>query len=88
MVPASYADAQIRERLNTFRKTKNANAAKIATARWLLKIVYHVLKEKALSSLSVCRNKVSHSEGIQEQPFRHRVRVIAVEPTVPSQVVG
>jgi transposase len=46
VVPASYADAEIRERLNTLRKKKGANVAKTAIARWLLKVVYHVLKEK------------------------------------------
>lgn len=46
VVPASYADAEIRERLNALRKIKSANVAKTIMARWLLKIVYHVLKEK------------------------------------------
>jgi transposase len=45
VVPASYADAEIRERLNHLRKIKNANVAKTIMARWLLKVVYHVLKE-------------------------------------------
>jgi len=45
-VPASYADAQIRDRLNRFRARKGANVAKTAMARWLLKVVYHVLKER------------------------------------------
>jgi len=45
VVPASYADAEIRKRLETLRKKKSANVAKTAMARWLLKIVYHVLKE-------------------------------------------
>jgi transposase len=45
-VPASYADAEIKERLDIFRKKKSANVAKTAIARWLLKVVYHVLKEK------------------------------------------
>jgi transposase len=45
-VPASYADVEIKERLDAFRKTKGANVAKTAMARWLLKVVYHVLKEK------------------------------------------
>lgn len=45
-VPASYADTNIRERLDAFRKKKGANVAKTAIARWLLKIVYHVLREK------------------------------------------
>jgi hypothetical protein len=43
--PASYADTEIRTRLNALRKIKNANVAKTITARWLLKVVYHVLKE-------------------------------------------
>lgn len=45
VVPASYADTEIRTRLNTLRKIKNANVAKTIMARWLLKVVYHVLKE-------------------------------------------
>jgi transposase len=45
-VPASYADAEIKKRLDIFRKTKGANVAKTAVARWLLKIVYHILKER------------------------------------------
>jgi transposase len=45
-VPASYADAEIKKRIDTFRKTKGANVAKTAVARWLLKIVYHILKER------------------------------------------
>ena len=45
-VPASYADAEIRERINTLRKKKGNNVAKTAIARWLLKVVYHVLKER------------------------------------------
>jgi transposase len=45
-VPASYADAEIKERLDTLRKAKGANVAKTAIARWLLKVVYHVLKER------------------------------------------
>ena len=45
-VPASYADAEIRERIDTLRKTKGANVAKTAIARWLLKVAYHVLKER------------------------------------------
>jgi hypothetical protein len=45
-VPASYADAEIRERLDILRKKKGANVAKTALARWLLKVVYHVLKER------------------------------------------
>lgn len=46
VVPASYADAEIKERLDTLRKQKGANVAKTAMARWLLKVVYHVLKER------------------------------------------
>jgi len=45
-VPASYADAEIKERLDGLRKKKGANVAKTAMARWLLKVVYHVLKER------------------------------------------
>ena len=45
VVPASYADDEIRERLNALRKIKSENVAKTIMARWLLKIVYHVLKE-------------------------------------------
>jgi len=45
-VPASYADAEIKKRLDILRKTKGANVAKTAVARWLLKIVYHILKER------------------------------------------
>ena len=45
-VPASYADGEIKERLDAFRKKKGANVAKTALARWLLKVVYHVLKER------------------------------------------
>ena len=45
-VPASYTAAEIKERLEAFRKKKGANVAKPAMARWLLKVVYHVLKER------------------------------------------
>ena len=45
VVPASYADIEIRKRLDALRKIKNANVAKTIMARWLLKVVYHVLKE-------------------------------------------
>jgi len=45
-LPASYGDAEIKERLETLRAKKRANVAKTAMARWLLKVVYHVLKEK------------------------------------------
>ena len=45
-VPASYADIEIKERLDAFRKKKGANVAKTAIARWLLKVVYHVLEER------------------------------------------
>jgi len=45
VVPASYADCEIRSRLDALRKIKNANVAKTIMARWLLKVVYHVLKE-------------------------------------------
>ena len=46
IVPASYADDQIRERLNALRKVKRPNVAKTIVARHLLKIVYHVLKDR------------------------------------------
>lgn len=45
-VPASYAGAEIKKRLDILRKTKGANVAKTAVARWLLKVVYHILKER------------------------------------------
>lgn len=45
-VSASYADAEIKERLDTFRKKKGANVAKMAMARWLLKVVSHVPKDR------------------------------------------
>lgn len=45
VVPASYANTEIRTRLNALRKIKNANVAKTIMARWLLKLVYYVLKE-------------------------------------------
>ena len=45
VVPASYADVEVRERLSALRKIKSANVAKTVMARWLLKIVFHVLKE-------------------------------------------
>lgn len=45
-VPASYGDTEIKERLDSLRKRKGANVAKTAMARWLLKVVYHVLKER------------------------------------------
>jgi len=45
-VPASYADAEIKERFDTLRKKKGANVAKTAMSRWLLEVVYHVLKER------------------------------------------
>ena len=45
-VPASYADVEIKKRIDTLRRTKGANVAKTAIARWLLKVVYHVLKER------------------------------------------
>ena len=46
VVPSSYGNAGIRQRLNAFRKKKAANVVIIAMARWLLKVIYHVLKEK------------------------------------------
>ena len=45
-VPASYADIEIKKRIDTLRKTKGANVAKTAIARWLLKVIYHLLKER------------------------------------------
>ena len=45
VVPASYTDAEVRKRLASLRKRKSPNVAKTAMARWLLKIVYHVLNE-------------------------------------------
>jgi transposase len=45
-VPASYADAEIKDQLDALRRRKGANVAKTAMARWLLKVVYHVLKER------------------------------------------
>jgi transposase len=45
-VPASYTDAEVKERLDGFRGRKGANVAKTAMARWLLKVIYHVLKER------------------------------------------
>jgi transposase len=45
VVPASYADVGIRQRLEVLRKVKNANVAKTIMARGLLKVVYHVLKD-------------------------------------------
>ena len=45
-VPASSADVEIKKRIDTLRKTKGANVAKTAIARWLLKVVYRVLKER------------------------------------------
>jgi len=45
VVPASYADVEIRRRLNALRRIKNPNVAKTIMARWLLKVAYHVLKE-------------------------------------------
>ncbi len=45
-IPASFGHAEIRKRLERFRDRKSANVAKTAMARWLLKVAYHVLKEK------------------------------------------
>jgi hypothetical protein len=45
VVPASYADVGIRQRLEDLRKVKNANVAKTIMARWLPKVVYHALKD-------------------------------------------
>ena len=46
MEQASYADVEIKERLDVFRKKEDANVAKTAMARWLLSVVYHALKER------------------------------------------
>jgi transposase len=45
-MPASLGDVEIKNRLDRFRSKKSANVAKTATARWLLKVIYHVLKER------------------------------------------
>jgi transposase len=45
-VPASYGDSEIRRQLDDLRKIKSGNVAKTIMARRLLKIVYHVLKER------------------------------------------
>jgi len=41
---AFYADVEIKERLDVFRKKEDANVAKTAMVRWLLGVVYHALK--------------------------------------------
>ena len=46
VVPASYADTEIRRQLDDLRKIKSGNVAKTIMARRLLKIVYHVLSER------------------------------------------
>ena len=46
VVPASYADAEIRRQLDDLRKIKSGNVVKTIMARRLLKIVFHVLKER------------------------------------------
>jgi len=46
VVPASYADPEIKERLDSLRRIKSPNVAKTIMARWLLKLVYHILKER------------------------------------------
>ena len=43
---AFYADVERKERLDVFRKKEDANVAKTAMVRWLLSVVYHVLKER------------------------------------------
>jgi hypothetical protein len=43
---AKVGSGGIKERLYAFSKKKGANVAKTAVARWLLKVVYHVLKER------------------------------------------
>jgi transposase len=45
VLPASHADAGIKRRLEALRKIKKANIAKVIMARWMLRVVYHVLKE-------------------------------------------
>jgi transposase len=45
-IPASFGHPEIRKRLESLRGRKSANVAKTAMARWLLKVAYHVLKEK------------------------------------------
>ena len=47
-MPASYADAEIKKRLDILRKKKCTNVAKTAMSGWLLKVAYHVLKERLL----------------------------------------
>jgi len=44
VVPACYAGVGTRQPLEALRKAKNANVGKTIMARWLLKVVYHVLK--------------------------------------------
>lgn len=46
VVPASYSDIGIKQRLDGLRKIKRANVAKTIMARWLLTVVFHVLKER------------------------------------------
>jgi transposase len=60
-VPASYADVEIKERLDAFRKKKGNNVAKTAIARWLLKVVHHVLKERR--SYITSYNKIARDRG-------------------------
>ena len=43
---AFYDDVERKERLDVFRKKEDANVAKTAMVRWLLSVVYHVLKER------------------------------------------
>lgn len=63
VLPASYGDAEIKERLDDLRKRKGANVAKTTMARWLLKVVYHVLKERrpfiaGYNGLVECRSRL------------------------------
>ena len=45
-VSASSADAEISKRIDTLRKTEGANVANTIGARWLLKVLYHMLKKR------------------------------------------
>jgi transposase len=46
VTPASKGHAEVRAKLQELRNTKGANVAKTILARWILKVVYHVLKER------------------------------------------
>ena len=62
-VPASYADIEIKKRIDALRKTKGANVAKTAIARWLVKVIFHVLKERRpyITSYKVIRPELPFS---------------------------